>query len=102
MRRLLTLTSLACAAVAALTLGAAPALADPPPSNPIILQFEVVCPGMQPFDVNALAPVGFVQGQRLLAIRHVPDQGNLDLVECTATHAIFGTQTVFVQFVKRG
>lgn len=102
MKRLRALGSLACGAVAALTLGAASASADPTPSNPNALQFHVVCPGMLPFDVTNVGAVGFAQGQRVLAIRQFPGQGSLDLVACTATSAQTGTITIFLQFVDRG
>jgi hypothetical protein len=58
---------------------------------------------MVPFEVTVAGAVGFAQGQRLLAIRQAtPDQGSLDLVECTATNPNIGTLTVFLQFVERG
>jgi hypothetical protein len=88
--------------VAALALGATPAAADPSPDNPNKLAFTINCPGMAPFQVTVAGAVGFVQGQRLLAIRQAtPDQGSLDLVECTATNPNIGTITVFLQFVQR-
>jgi hypothetical protein len=102
MRRLRTLTSLACAALAALTLGAATASADPTSQNPNTVVFDVVCPGMAPFQVVAVGAAGFVQGQPVLGIAQFPDQGSLDLVECTATDPAGQTFTVFVQFVQRG
>jgi hypothetical protein len=101
MKRLRALTSLVCGAIAALTLGAASASADPT-TNPNALQFRVVCPGMQPFDVTNVGAVGFAQGQRVLAIRQLPGQGSLDLVQCTATNPQIGTFTIFLQFVERG
>ena len=100
--RLRTLTSFACAALAAVTLGAAAASADPTTKNPNALVFNVVCPGMAPFQVVAVGAPGFVQGQRLIAIRQLPGQGSLDLVECSATSPAGETFTVFVQFVRRG
>jgi len=101
MKRLWALTSFACAAIAALTLGAAPASADPT-SNPNALQFHVVCYGMEAFDVTNVGAVGFAQGQRILAIRQAPGQGSLDLIECTATNPQIGTVNIFLQFVERG
>ena len=56
---------------------------------------------MQPFNVTNVGAVGFAQGQRVLAIRQVPGQGSLDLVECTATSSQTGSLTVFLQFVER-
>ena len=95
------ITSLACAAVAALTIGAASASADPS-SNPNLLTFVVVCPGMASFDATVVGPIGFVEGQRLIAVRQATaTQGSLDLVECTATNPQIGSQTVFLQFVQR-
>lgn len=96
--------SLAFAAsfLAALALGASPAAADPPPDGPNALIFSVVCPSMAPFQVTVHGAVGFDQGSRVLTIRQFPDQGNLTLVQCTATNPILGTQTVFLQFVERG
>jgi hypothetical protein len=102
MRGLRTLTSLACAALAALTLGEATASADPTSQNPNTVVFDVVCPGMAPFQVVAVGAAGFVQGQRVIAIAQSPDQGSLDLFECTATSPLGQTFTVFVQFVQRG
>lgn len=99
--RLRTLAALACAAVTALTLGAATASADPTEQNKNVGIFNVVCPGMEPFQVAALGAAGFVQGQRLLAIAQFPEQGSLDLVECQASGEGL-TFTVFVQFVRRG
>ena len=96
------ITSLVCAAMAALAIGAAPASADPTPSTPSSLQFAVVCPGMEPFDATVVGAVGFVQGQRLLAVAQHPGQGSLNLVECIASNSIIGTQTVYLQFVRRG
>jgi hypothetical protein len=100
--RLRTLTSLASAALAAVTLGVAAAAADPTTQNPNALVFAVVCPGLAPFQVVTAGATGFVQGQRLLAIRQTPGQGSLDLVECSATNPAGQTFTVFVQFVQRG
>jgi hypothetical protein len=100
--RLRTLTSLACAALAAGTLGAATASADPTTKNPTALVFNVACPGMAPFQVVAVGAPGFVQGQRLIVIRQFPPQGSLDLVECSATNPAGQTFTVFLQFVRRG
>jgi hypothetical protein len=94
--------ALAGALVAALALGATPAAADPSPGNPNKLIFTTVCPGMAPFEVTVAGAVGFVQGQRLLAIRQFPDQGSLDLVECTASNPDVGSFTLFIQFVERG
>lgn len=99
--RLRTLASLTCAALAAVTLGVATASADPTTQNPNALVVDVVCPGMAPFQVVAAGAAGFVQGQRLIAIRQAPGQGSLDLVECSANLA-GQTFTVFVQFVQRG
>ena len=99
--RLRTLAALACAAIAALTLGATTASADPTEQNKNVGIFNVVCPGMEPFQVVALGAAGFVQGQRLLAIAQVSGQGSLDLVECQATGEGLAF-TVFVQFVRRG
>jgi hypothetical protein len=99
----LKITSLACATLAALTIGVASATADPSPSNPNLLTFAVVCPGMAPFTATVVGPIGFVEGQRLLAIRQATaTQGNREFVECTATNPQIGTQTVFLQFVSRG
>jgi hypothetical protein len=102
MRRLRTLTSLACAALAAVTLGVATASADPTSKNPNSAVFNVVCPGMAPFQVVAVGAAGFVQGQRVIGIAQSPNQGSLDLFECTATSPLGQTFTVFVQFVQRG
>jgi hypothetical protein len=77
MRRYQTFTSLACAAVAALTIGATAAYADPSPSHPNVLTFTVVCPGIAPFKATVVGPG-------------------------TATNPQFGTQTVFLQLVQRG
>ena len=103
MRRRRSIASVVCAALAALTIGATTASADPSPSNPNALTFTVTCPGMNPFDVTVVGAVGFAEGQRLIAIRQATaTQGSRDLVECTATNPQIGTQTVFLQFVERG
>ena len=96
------ITSLVCAAMAALAIGAAPASADPTPGTPSSLQFAVVCPGMEPFDATVAGAVGFVQGQRLLVVAQLPGQGSLNLVECVATNPFLGTRTIYLQFVTRG
>ena len=100
--RLRTLTSLVCAALAAVTLGVATASADPTTKNPNALVFNVVCPGMAPFQVVAVGAPGFVQGQRVIAINQAAGQGSLDLVQCSATSPAGQTFTVFLQFVQRG
>lgn len=95
--------SLAASAVAALGIGATPAAADPATGNSNVLLFTIECPGMEAFEVSVVGAVGFVEGQRLLAIRQATaTQGSLELVECTATNPELGTQTVFLQFVERG
>lgn len=100
--RLRRLTVLACAVVTGLALGVTTASADPTPErNKNVGVFTVVCPGMATFQVAAVGAVGFVEGQRLLAIAQFPEQGSLDLVECRATGQ-GQTFTVFVQFVQRG
>ena len=88
--------------LAALTMAAGQAAADPPAKNPHALDFTVTCPGMDSFQVRAVGAPGFVQGQRLLVINQAPGQGSLDLVECSATNPQVGTITVFLQFVQRG
>jgi hypothetical protein len=90
------------AVVTALAIGATTASADPTAeSNKNAGVFDVVCPGMQSFQVDAVGAVGFVEGGTLLAINQSPEQGSLDLVECQATGE--GTTfTVFLQFVPRG
>ncbi|MDQ3875558.1 MAG: hypothetical protein M3322_08465 [Actinomycetota bacterium] len=94
---------LAACVAAALVIGVAPAAADPPADNANVLPFKIACPGMEPFEVTVVGAVGFVEGDRLLAIRQATaTQGSLELVECTATNPELGTQTVFLQFVGRG
>jgi hypothetical protein len=100
--RLRTLTLFVCAVLAAVTLGAATASADPTTKHPNALAFEVACPGMAPFDVVVVGAPGFVQGQPLIVIRHPEGRGSLDLVECTATDPAGQSFTVFLQFVQRG
>ena len=102
MRRRRTLASLVCAALAALTIGATAASADPL-RNPTALTFTVACPNMDPFDVTVVGAPGFAEGQRLIVLRRpTATQGSLDLVRCTATNPQGVTQTVFLQFVERG
>ena len=100
--RLRTLTSFVCAVLAAVTLGAATATAEPTANHPNALAFTVVCPGMAPFEVVVVGAPGFVQGQRLIVIRHPEGRGSLDLVECIATDPVGQSFTVFLQFVERG
>jgi hypothetical protein len=100
--RLRKLAVLGCTVVTALAIGATTASADPTPdNNKNVGVFNVVCPGMAPFQVAAVGAVGFVQGARVLAIAQVAGQGSLDLVECQASGEGL-TFTVFVQFVRRG
>lgn len=100
--RLQKLAALACAAVTGLALGVTTAAADPTPDrNKNVGVFNVVCPGIAPFQVSAVGAAGFVEGQRLLALAQTPGQGSLDLVECQASGEGL-TFTVFVQFVQRG
>ena len=92
---------LGAGAFSALAIAAGQAAADPTDANPNALEYTFTCPGMAPFQVRGIG-AGFVQGQRLLVIRQRPDQGSLDLVECSATNPQVGTFTLFVQFVQRG
>ena len=96
------LFALVATVAAALAVGVMPAAADPAPDSANVLVFTVTCPGMAPFQATVVGAVGFVQGQRVLTIRQFPDQGSLELVECSATNPQLGTQTVFLQFVERG
>ena len=101
MRRRRKFLAFACALCAALAVGAAPAAADPSANNPNVLVFNTVCPGMDPFQATVVGPIGF--GDRFLAIRQsTATQGSLNIVECTATHPVLGTQTVFLTFIERG
>ena len=103
MRRRRTLASLVYAALAALTIGATAASADPLQGNPTVLTFTVACPNMDPFDATVVGAPGFAEGQRLIVVRRATaTQGSLDLVRCTATNPEGVTQTVFLQFVERG
>jgi hypothetical protein len=100
--RLRKLAVLACTVITGLAVGVTTASADPTPdNNKNVGAFNVMCPGMAPFQVAAVGAVGFVQGARILAIAQAPGQGSLDLVECQATGEGL-TFTVFVQFVQRG
>jgi hypothetical protein len=100
--RLRKFTVLACAVVTGLAVGVTTASADPTAeNNKNAGVFNVVCPGIAPFQVTAVGAVGFVGGGTLLAINQFPGQGSLDIVECQATGE--GTTfTVNVQFVQRG
>jgi hypothetical protein len=94
----------ACIVVAALlasfAIAARPAAADPA-NNPNAIEFSVTCPDAQ-FEATVIGAVGFVHGEPVLAIRQAPDQGGLDLVECSGTSEQTGTVTLFLQFVERG
>jgi hypothetical protein len=51
--------------------------------------------------VTVVGPIGF--GDGFLAVRQsTATQGSLNIVECTATNPVLGTQTVFLTFVERG
>ena len=87
--------------LAALTIAAGPAAADPS-ANPRAHEWTVDCPGMAPFQVTVVGAVGFVHGERLLVIDHPHRGKGLDLVECSATNPEAGTITVSLQFIRRG
>ena len=99
--RLRRIAPLLAAAVGACGVAVAPVAADPTAKNPNALAFTVTCPGMDPFDAVVVGAVGFVEGDRKLAIAQFPGQGSFNLIPCTASGPQ-GTIPVFLQVVQRG
>lgn len=88
--------------LAALTIAAGPAAADPI-NNPNALRFTVTCPGMDPFQVTVVGAVGFAEGSRRLALRQVSADppGSLQTVTCTADNEFVDPFTVYLTFIER-
>ena len=88
--------------LAALTVAAGPAAADPT-NNPNAPRFTVTCPGMDPFQVTVAGAIGFVQGSRQLALRQssADPPGSLETVTCTADNEFVDPFTVYLTFIGR-